>query len=373
MKKVKAGIKTLYGEFNLGNKLQNYAVVYNLKNLGCEVTTFQYQTKAKSSLIKIKNQTKSLIKQVLSVLPFVSRWDTKHYINEKKRIEIFRAFSCKYLSISKPMNKFKIDQAYIDTFDYVFIGSDQVWNEEFLDRDDLKYFLGLYDKAKTIGLSGSFGISEVSDSYTEIYEKGFKKMDALSVREEAGAEIVQGLTGYRPVVLVDPVMSLSQDEWLEISEPPIWKLPEAYILCYFLGKKTNYIKNIEKIAQRNNLKIVDIMDRKSERFLTGPAEFIYLINNADFVCTDSFHGSAFSLIFNKPFQVFDREGKRNNMSSRLSTLLDIFDCRFASGKKIERSAFQWDSINQRIEKKKGEFFQFIKSSLMENTTNNTDL
>ena len=124
-------------------------------------------------------------------------------------------------------------------------------------------------------------------------------------------------------------MSLSKEKWREISEPPVWKLPETYILCYFLGEKTNYIEDIERLAQKNNSTIIDIRDRGSEHYLTGPVEFLYLIDNADLVCTDSFHGSAFSLIFNTSFRVFNRIDSYKNMSSRLSTLLDTFDCEHA--------------------------------------------
>ena len=362
MKKTRAGIKTLYGEFNLGNKLQNYAVVYNLKKLGYEVTTLQYQTKARNFLVRIKSHAKSLIKLVLSVLPFVSRWNAKEFVNDKKRSKEFKKFSYKYLNVSRPMTKFRFSQQYIDSFEYIFLGSDQVWNEEFLDKEDLEYFLGLNDRAHTIGLSGSFGISKISNNHIKIYEKGFRKMKAISVREEAGADIVYELIDTKPIVLIDPVMSLSRKEWCEVSKPPRMQLPNSYVLCYLLGDKTIYQKQIEKYSKHNNLTIIDIMDKKMEYYLSGPSEFLHLVNNADFICTDSFHGCVFSLIFNKPFQAFERIGKGNNMSSRISTLLDTFDCDHARCDTVKKREFDWDSINRKIEIEKEKFFNFLNSN-----------
>ena len=142
--KKQAVIKTMYGEFNLGNKLQNYAVVHNLENNDFDVVTLQYHTNAKRNVDKIADAIKELIRLVLSALPFVKRWNFKELTNKKKRAKIFKKFSHNYLSVSRPIDKYNLDQSYIDRFDYVFIGSDQVWNEEFLDQEDL-------DKQKTLG------------------------------------------------------------------------------------------------------------------------------------------------------------------------------------------------------------------------------
>lgn len=362
MKRV--AIKTLYGEFNFGNKLQNYAVVCNLAKRNYETVTLQYYKNAKGLLGRILNKVKQSAILLLSALHLGTRWNYKELVKRKNRTRIFKRFSQLYLNVSKPFNRFDLDQRYIDGFDYIIIGSDQVWNEKNFDyREDLEFFLGTNDRPKVIGLAGSFGISEISDKHRELYKKGFGKMSSISVREDSGAAIIESLIDIKVNVLVDPVMTLTIEEWMEVSKEPVWAVPEAYILCYFLGKKDDYLADIREYAAENNLQIIDVMDRSSAHYLTGPSEFIHLIKNAEYVCTDSFHACVFSLLFNIPFRVFNRVDKHQDMSTRLVTLLEIFDCSFSSSPDMNKEEFNWESINDAIAIKKQEFLDYLDVSL----------
>lgn len=357
-------IKTLYGEFNFGNKLQNYAVVHNLKNRNFETLTLQYYKNMRGLTGKVLTKIKQLVKLLLGHLHLGKGWRFKHFAREKDRTNLFKTFSQRYLNISKPLHRFNVDQSYIDGFDYIFIGSDQVWNEKNFDyQEDLEFFLGIHDQPKVIGLAGSFGIEDISEQYRETYKIGFDKMSSVSVREESGAIIVESLTGRKPDVLVDPVMTLTEDEWLEVSKEPVWTVPKGYILCYFLGKKEGYIADVRDYAAKNHLEIIDVMDRASIHYLTGPSEFIYLLKNAEYVCTDSFHACVFSLIFNTPFRVFKRVDQFKDMSTRLVTLLETFDCSYAVSPDMRRDNFNWISINETIAVKKQAFLDYLDKSI----------
>lgn len=359
----RAAIKTLYGNFNFGNKLQNYAVLHNLEKLGFETVTLQYYVKAADNFQKIISSLKMFAKFLLSCLPCVKRWSYKEFLNERDRTKIFKIFSHNYLNISPPIDKRILNQNITDDFDFIFVGSDQVWNENFLDQEDLEFFLGINDHVRVIGLAGSFGVSNISDKYKETYKKGFEKMFSISVREDAGADIIQGLTNRRPEVLVDPVMSLNREEWLEVCEPPGWQLPEAFVLCYFLGEKNYYLEEIKRFADDNNLKVIDIMDKTAPHYVIGPSEFVYLLSKAEYICTDSFHGCVFSLIFNKAFRVFKRIDAKESMSSRITTLLETFDCPYAMSPDMNKLIFNWTSINETINDKKKEFVEFLTTSI----------
>lgn len=94
---------------------------------------------------------------------------------------------------------------------------------------------------------------------------------------------------------------------------------------YFLGELSEKRrKDIERIAKENNCEIINILDRNSPFYQTGPSEFLYLEKNAFMVCTDSFHSCIFAILYNRPFVVFDREGVNVKMNSRLDTLLKKF-------------------------------------------------
>jgi len=151
-------------------------------------------------------------------------------------------------------------------------------------------------------------------------------MYKLSVREEAGAKIIKELTGRDAVVLVDPNLMLTKEQWLLISKTAIHKPNKPYLLTYFLGGICPENKEkIYSIARDKNLEVVNLEDLEDEvRYVADPAEFLDYINSSAIVFTDSFHGTVFSILFEKPFVVFDRIDNIQSMSSRIDTLLSKF-------------------------------------------------
>jgi len=123
-------------------------------------------------------------------------------------------------------------------------------------------------------------------------------------------------------------MLLTADEWDKVAKKPkqLDNLKnKRYILTYFLGNLSMDKKGkIEEIAQKNNCEIINILDKNSPFYQTGPSEFLYLEKNAILICTDSFHSCVFSILYNRPFLVFQREGNVNKMNSRIETLLNKF-------------------------------------------------
>ena len=120
-------------------------------------------------------------------------------------------------------------------------------------------------------------------------------------------------------------MLLSAKEWDEVSKKPEQLKTDRYILNYFLGELSEERKKeIQRIADENNCEVINILDKNSPFYETGPSEFLYLEKNAFLICTDSFHSSVFAILYNKPFIVFDREENIVKMNSRLETLLSKF-------------------------------------------------
>ena len=160
-------------------------------------------------------------------------------------------------------------------------------------------------------------------------KKELYKFKSISVREEAGKRIINDVLPRNDVeVLIDPTMLLTADEWDKVAKKPkqLDNLKnKRYILTYFLGNLSMDKKGkIEEIAQKNNCEIINILDKNSPFYQTGPSEFLYLEKNAILICTDSFHSCVFSILYNRPFLVFQREGNVNKMNSRIETLLNKF-------------------------------------------------
>ena len=135
------------------------------------------------------------------------------------------------------------------------------------------------------------------------------------------------MTGRRVQVVADPTMLVTAEDWRSIARKPSWlKGDEQLLVTYFLGKRPDSV--IESIARENGLQIVNMLDeRVFEHYAIAPEEWLWLIDHARFMYTDSFHGTVFSILFRTPFVVTERvdAGCANKMTSRIDTLLAKFD------------------------------------------------
>lgn len=365
MKKV--GIVTIYDNDNYGNRLQNYAVQKQLEKVQCEAISLKNFVKANNYAFNYIQKIKNIVFLILKILKDF----LKQNIGTHKRNKCFRLFNKnlkiynEYLTGNNANKKIKMK------FDYFLVGSDQVWNPNFrkMNYIDLLQFA---DNEQKIAFSASFGVNELPESLKEYTAKNLKTFKAISVREDAGKKIVEDLTGRTDVeVLVDPTLLLNANEWDKVSKRPkqLNSLKsEKYILNYFLGElPEEWKKEIDRIATENNCEVINILDKKSPLYQTGPSEFLYLEKNAFMVCTDSFHSSVFSIIYDTPFVVFNRQQKGLvSMNSRIDTLLSKFqleDRRYNGKITKELLNCDYSEAKKILEKEKQKSMNFLKRAL----------
>ena len=160
-------------------------------------------------------------------------------------------------------------------------------------------------------------------------------MKAISVREQAGAELIEQLTGRKVEVVADPTMLVAAENWREIARKPSWlKGDEEILTTYFLGKRPDEV--INRLAMEHGLKVVNILDEHVfEHYAVAPEEWLWLIDHARLMYTDSFHGTVFSILFRRPFVVAERieAGCASKMTSRIDTLLGKFGLEARRGTK----------------------------------------
>lgn len=332
---LKIGIITINDNNNYGNRLQNYATQEVLRSLGGEVETVvnipisinkQDGNKIKALFEKIRK--KSFTELFVAVACKVKNILLSKY-NKKiidKRFKAFKQFTKDNIVETQfVISRDNIPGNLADTYDYFISGSDQVWNPQFRMCSPVD-FLTFAPESKRVAYAASFGISSIPIECIDDYKKWLSEMEYLSVREESGADIIKELTGRNAIVLVDPTMMLSKDKWLSISKPAKGKPDKEYLLTYFLGGiSKESIKLINQIASENQLEIVRLASIKDKnRFVAGPSEFIDFINSAKIVLTDSFHGIVFSILFEKPFIIFDRVHDGPSMHSRIETIIAKF-------------------------------------------------
>lgn len=213
----------------------------------------------------------------------------------------------------------------------VVTGSDQLWSPAGLPTN---YYNLMFvpDSIRKISFASSFGVSNIPWYQMKRTREYLNRIQHISMRENRGAEIVKELTGRTVPVVMDPVFYFDKQEWEALIPPaaPEW---ENYIFCYFLGANPEHREAAKKLAAQTGKKIVTL--RHLDRYVAGdedfgdyapydvdPARFLSILRNADYICTDSFHGSAFSILHEKKFVVFDRYNSRsaNSKNSRIDSL-----------------------------------------------------
>ncbi|RHR51883.1 polysaccharide pyruvyl transferase family protein [Clostridium sp. AF18-27] len=338
----KIGIITMFDCHNFGNRLQNYAVQTVLENLG-----YKCETIVPESLYKVNpsNILKDLACSIAGSQLSYKHPDAVRYY----RIRRFNR-NIHFRVVKEDM----FSPMLADEYDYFVTGSDQVWNPYFWNAllgNDVSfnnYFLRFARPEQRKCFSPSIGITELPGEWEEPFRNELLQFTQLNIRETAGADIIYRLTGRRADVTLDPTLLLTQDDWKKVSRKFKACPQEKYILYVMLGSEAEEI-SVEQKAIINNLARQHgligcrmIIRKRPEWFSCGPGEFIYMIQHAELVCTDSFHCVVFSILFGKPFLLFKRIIKKYgiDMSSRTETLLSLLDL---ERKKPENQV--WDETN----------------------------
>ena len=316
------GIVTINDYYNLGNRLQNYAMqcVLEKELKGCAITLEGYSAPhprknrfipwLKEEMARLLSGKGTLAGKILPAHTVrwgrFENWTRKHIRRE-------RYYECG-----------KLPPELNNRFDVFIAGSDQIWNHTFSHYRKEDYFLEFASKDKRAAVAASFGVDEIPEELSRDYKSGLSGFRHISVREDAGKEIVQKMLGKDVPVLIDPVMMLTPKQWRRVAKEPEVDTTIPYVLKYYLGdgSKTN---DIDAWASSNGMPIYVLMDEDSaELYRSGPGEFISLIDRASLIVTDSFHGVAFAILFSKPFIVYKRDEEMDEMSSRMDTVLKKF-------------------------------------------------
>lgn len=376
MKKI--GILTLNGNYNYGNRLQNYALQEVLKSLDLQCETIINETYIDkniklSKFDKYKRfKNKKLSEKALIIYNKINIKIHKKEIGnlEKSRTEIFKKFSKDFINETQyTISLNNIPKDLNEKFDYFICGSDQVWNPNDPMVSEIN-FMTFTENKKRMTYAPSFGVATLSNKYKEEYKKWLDGIDNISVREEEGAKIIKELTGKDAIVVVDPTMLITSEKWLSISKVHVSKPKEKYLLTYFLGEISKETKQkIRKIAHSNNLQIVNLATLKDKKYyVSGPSEFIDYINDAELFMTDSFHGCVFSLLLETPFIVCDRVGQGDNkINSRIETFLKKFELQSRKFDEVtDKSIFQKKYVQayKILERERKKSMDFLRSYIV---------
>lgn len=337
MKKI--GLCVRYDCNNYGSMLQILATQKAIEKVGWEYELIRYDKKTLSFILKniprifnpyfVKGKMMAIQKK-----KELYRYSEIKKLNEK-RLELFSEYRRKYIGpYSHIFKGFKKLKDGANSYDAIMVGSDQLWTPAGLKT---KYYNLLFvpDAIKKISFATSFGITKVPRNQIQMTREYLNRIEYLSVREESGATIVKELTGRNALVAVDPTLLFSGKEWEEIFPTKV-EYSHPYIFAYFLGTSIHYRKLVENLAMKTGCSIItcphmdefveyDTKFGDMQRFDVDPVAFLNLIRGADFVCTDSFHGTIFSILNHKKFLTFNRydDSIRVSKNTRIDSLLNL--------------------------------------------------
>ena len=381
---MKIGIITHFNKStNYGGVLQAYALTKKLDNLGYDAEQISYKATCKNLNVITNSCQKSLtnkIKRVLrgikirlcKIISYKSLKNSKTIAISKQ--DCFKLWTDENVKSSKVVyNQSNIAECN-NLYDAFVAGSDQVWNYTWYDKN---YFLDFANNSKIkLSYGASLGHNKIPNSIKEVYSAHLKSFNAVSVREQNMVDLFESISPVNVEWVVDPVFLLGKEEWNDAISNTI-NINEKYVFCYFLGHNKKERKIVNEFARKKSLKVVTIQDlmmeygvKLNENFAdiklknVNPGEFLYLIKNAEYVFTDSFHATAFSLIYQKQFFVFNRYSG-GGMSDRITNVTNLFDAteRFCVGK--NESLEYVNSLNDIDYSNKKQNFEKIKKSSIE--------
>ena len=315
---MKISIATPVDLNNFGNRLQNYAVHKICNKIGLEAITIDFP----KTYCGIKINSILRIIRPLYLIPDIRKISI---INKMKKLLSGYQFTKKYISSFESNNPDKI-QSMIDECDFFGIGGDQIWSEYWASKLWYCSYKGK-DPAKKICFAPSFGSANLSEQEKNSIKKCLSEIEFPAVREFSGIEIYKDLTGKNARLIIDPVLMLTKDEWLEIADKNI--IPKhKYVVLYILGADPIQKEKAQKVANQNGLEVIDVLNIYDEQYYgIGPDQFISLIHNAEIVFTDSYHTVLMSLIMETPFVICQRMayGDDPDMNTRIDTIVRLFN------------------------------------------------
>lgn len=377
------GLCIVYKNCNYGSILQSYATLLKLQSLGCDYEIIRY-TPTKNAKFYLKAIPRLLNRDMVygkmrTLNRKIGKKVHKEFAyNDRIREKKFSEFVDEnFGNFSKVIHEYGELQEYAKSFSDVLVGSDQLWLPSGLATNfyNLRF---VPDDVNKIAYSASFGVSKIPSYQRNRTRQYLNRINYLSVREQDGARIIKDLTGRDVEVILDPTMIIDRDTWNNnITNQEI--VDGDYVFCYFLGNNPSQREEVRKLAAEKKIKIVTL--RHLDEYIPGdesfgdialynigPAEFINLIRHANYVCTDSFHGSVFSIIYHKQFIAFNRYNSgSNSRNSRLDTLFHNIGLsrRFEKDlvDEIDRQV-DWDIVDQKLAILRSKSSEFIEEALL---------
>lgn len=314
---MKIGILTFHAAHNYGAMLQAYATQTVLEKLGHEpefINYYSLHAEKNNHKCKWNGSPRQLLKN-LFYAKHMAQWSRQH--------ERYEAFKCLHLRMGRRYTTPEALRRTPPEYDIYLTGSDQVWNME--RGINAVWLLDFIEEGHKVAYAPSFGTGEINEAAVDTFGAYLPSYCALSCREKRGVEMIQEMTGLNADYVLDPTMLLTAEDWQRISSDRI--IDEPYICVYCTEETELFMNMVVSLSRATQLPVAIITSSAINRFRyakwvvrdAGPSEFLSLMAGAEIICTNSFHGTVFALIFEKQFVSIAHETR----NERIKNLLEI--------------------------------------------------
>lgn len=355
----KIGILTWHYYQNFGSALQCFALQDYLTTLGKEVKVVNYRNPKYGSVNMPKEwlcyYLAPLLEMISNRFKLANLCFRRKYIKETRLVRT----NAEIAMLSK-------------RFDTVVFGSDQIWAPNLLNS----VYLGepIESNVRKISYAASIGLNDIPEELVPQYKEHLSDFYAIGIREQEGKDLLKRKCGIESTVVLDPTLLVSVDTYKKMQRK-VKGIEKPYLFCYFLNKEHQYKDRVQLYAQENNLTIVGVSDNAQDaEWMTrltglGADHFLWIINHAQTVMTDSYHGSIFSLLFHKNLWVFQRFAEDSPIcqNSRLRQLSSYFylDNRIISADSTidDSHPIDFNTFEARLKELKDSSIDFLKQAL----------
>lgn len=362
---MKVGIITFHFVNNFGGALQAYALKCACEECGCEAHLIDYR----QWFIRFTDAVR-MFPIVKNPKVIISGLKTMHLRVGRRRK--FKSFQMQYLSLSRTYYTSRELMNDPPGYDKYICGSDQIWNTFITCGIESPYYLAFEkDPHNKFAYAPSFGVSSVPARHLNAIKQYLNDLGDISVREREAIDTVRKLTGREVKQLMDPTFLVSQEKWVQLSEKANVRIPfDKYILVYIMQKDDTVYEYARRLKEELDIPVIEI-GRYGYRapFVDhcivnlGPLEFISLFRNATHVCTNSYHGIIFSIIFEKNVCIIPCK----RFQSRIASLTDLFEIQLAKDGDLELDvSYDRTKTSEIISRERTRSFDYLKKNLWGN-------
>ena len=363
MHKKNIGVLTWHYYSNFGSALQAFSLQNVIESLGHKVELVNYHNPKFGTASWFKDIIRLFLGNSIGLIP--------SKLTDRLKFATI-CFSHKYHNLGKITTNEKILPKLTRKFDVLVCGSDQIWAPNVFNP---VYFAAFADKQiRKVSYAASIGLNTIPEDLAPKYKELLRPFYSIGIREEEGKNLLKNVCGIDSTVVLDPTLLVDVSVYKNMQRK-VHGIHKPFLFCYFLNKEHQYKENVERYAHEHNLQIVGVSDKASDaewmNRLTGLGadHFLWLINNAETIMTDSYHGSIFSLLFHKNLWIFQRFEESNPIcqNSRIRQLRNNFNLGqriiMATSPIDDSKAIDYNYFESRLKELRSSSLDFLKKAL----------